>query len=65
MDKDNRKDRQGRYRITQPRFIVDTMLGEVARWLRILGYDTLYSKTYTDRQIVNIAEKTGRIILTR
>ncbi|MEB3760534.1 MAG: Mut7-C RNAse domain-containing protein [Desulfurococcales archaeon] len=65
MDKENIKDRQSRYRATQPRFIVDTMLGEVARWLRILGYDTLYSKTFSDRQIVSIAEKTGRIILTR
>ena len=47
------------------RFILDTMLGELARWLRILGYDTLYSRVYSDKQIINIAEKTGRIIVTR
>jgi len=46
-------------------FIADTMLGEIARWLRILGYDVLYSKNYSDRQIIQIAEKTGRTILTR
>jgi len=49
----------------EPSFIADTMLGEVARWLRILGYDVLYSKNYSDSQIIRIAEKTGRIILTR
>ncbi len=47
------------------RFIADAMMGEVARWLRILGYDTLYNRNYTDYQILRIAEKTGRIIITR
>ncbi len=47
------------------RFILDTMLGELARWLRILGYDTLYSRVYSDKQILSIAERTSRIILTR
>ncbi len=47
------------------KFIADAMLGEVARWLRILGYDVLYSKNYTDHQILSVAGKTGRIILTR
>ena len=46
-------------------FILDTMLGELARWLRLLGYDTLYSRVYTDNQILSIAERTGRIIVTR
>ncbi len=47
------------------KFIADAMLGEVARWLRILGYDVLYSRSYTDYQILSIASKTGRTILTR
>jgi uncharacterized protein with PIN domain len=47
------------------RFIADTMLVEVARWLRILGYDTLYSRTYTDKQLLMTALRTGRILLTR
>jgi len=46
-------------------FVLDTMLGELARWLRLLGYDTLYSRVYTDTQILRIAEKTGRTIVTR
>jgi len=45
-------------------FIADAMMGEVARWLRILGYDTLYNKNYSDYQILRIASSTGRIILT-
>ncbi|MCE4625135.1 MAG: Mut7-C RNAse domain-containing protein [Desulfurococcales archaeon] len=49
----------------QKSFIVDTMLGDVAKWLRLLGYDTLYSRTYTDNQILEIARRTGRIIVTR
>ena len=49
----------------EKRFIADAMLGSLARWLRIMGYDVLYSRSYTDGQILSIAEKTGRIILTR
>lgn len=26
----------------EPRFTADTMLGRLAKWLRVLGYDTLY-----------------------
>lgn len=41
------------------------MLGDIARWLRLLGYDTLYSKDYNDWEILKIAEKEGRTIITR
>ncbi len=47
------------------KFIVDTMLGDVARWLRMLGYDTLYSSKLSDPQILEIAAKEERIIITR
>ncbi len=47
------------------RFIVDRMHGDLARWLRILGYDTLYSPSFTDYKIFQIARSTGRIIVTR
>ncbi len=49
----------------EQRFVADTMLGEVARWLRIMGYDVLYSRNYTDKQLLGIASKTGRVLLTR
>ncbi len=47
------------------RFICDSMLGDVARWLRLLGYDTLYSRNYEDWEILRIAQKDSRVILTR
>ncbi|QIW23065.1 hypothetical protein EWF20_02085 [Sulfolobus sp. S-194] len=47
------------------KFIVDAMLGKLARWLRILGYDTLYSNNYEDWKILKIAEETQRVIITR
>lgn len=47
------------------RFVVDTMLGDVARWLRVLGYDTLYSRNYEDWKLLYLAENEGRILITR
>ncbi len=47
------------------KFAVDTMLGSVARWLRILGYDTLYSNDVSDDELLKKASVEGRIIVTR
>ncbi|MEM0000231.1 MAG: Mut7-C RNAse domain-containing protein [Desulfurococcaceae archaeon] len=49
----------------EPRFIVDNMLGTVARWLRILGYDTVYDKKAEDWQVLRRAELEKRVIVTR
>ncbi len=49
----------------EPRFIVDTMLGNVARWLRMLGYDTLYYRRIDDWKILYIASRDDRVIVTR
>ena len=49
----------------KPKFIVDTMLGDVARWLRIMGYDTRYSRGYSDRELLSEAILTGRVLVTR
>lgn len=48
-----------------PRFIADAMLGHIARWLRLLGYDTLYYKLISDRKLLKIAKEEDRILLTR
>ena len=40
------------------------MLGRLARWLRLYGYDTVYG-IKDDNRIIEIAEKEERIILTR
>jgi uncharacterized protein with PIN domain len=50
---------------SEPKFIVDNMLGTVARWLRILGYDTVYDRKAEDWMILRRAELEGRIIITR
>ncbi len=47
------------------KFVADGMLGRLARWLRLLGYDTKYSNSMKDRQLLAIAKKEGRILLTR
>jgi uncharacterized protein with PIN domain len=47
------------------KFIVDRMHGDLARWLRILGYDTLYSPNLSDYRIIQIARRSRRIIITR
>ena len=47
------------------KFIVDSMLGRLAKWLRIVGYDTVYLKEISDRELVNRALKENRFILTR
>ena len=48
-----------------PRFIADHMLGSLARWLRIMGYDTVYDKSLDDPGIANLARAESRFILTR
>ena len=45
-----------------PSFIVDGMLGDVARWLRIMGYDTLFIGDADDEEILR--NSANRILLT-
>ncbi len=50
---------------TKLKFIVDNNAGKLVTWLRMLGYDTLFFTGADDRQMVSIALKEGRIILTQ
>ena len=49
----------------EPRFIADAMLGRLARWLRILGFDCAYESEIGDEDLVRRAAEEERIILTR
>ncbi len=48
-----------------PLFIADAMLGSLSKWLRILGFDTLYFKKIDDNELIKIAKQEQRILLTR
>ena len=48
-----------------PRFVVDSMLGRLARWIRILGFDTWYFREIDDRELLELHAETGRVLLTR
>lgn len=41
------------------------MLGTLAKWLRLLGYDTLYPGPLDDRDLAAKAYDDGRVLLTR
>jgi len=49
----------------KPTFVVDDMVGKLAKWLRILGYDTLYFKKIENKRLIDIALRQERILLTR
>ena len=46
-------------------FFADAMLGKLARWLRMLGYDTAYERTIDDADIVKRVMQEDRWLLTR
>jgi uncharacterized protein with PIN domain len=48
-----------------PRFICDFMLGRLAKWLRLLGFDTSYYRNTNGKTIIHHSRNEGRTILTR
>jgi len=51
--------------LREPRFVVDVNLGKLARWLRLLGFDTLYRNDFADPEVVRLGVDECRIVLTR
>lgn len=47
------------------RFVADAHLGALARLLRMAGFDTLYRNDYADREVVALAVRDGRAVLSR
>lgn len=52
--------------LRRTRFVLDTHLGKLARYLRLLGFDTLYDNAWHDAELAGIAAAGDkRILLTR
>lgn len=47
------------------KFIVDSMFGKLAKWLRILGYDTVYFRGIDPADLIRMSNEEDRIIITR
>lgn len=50
---------------TRPAFLADAMLLGLARWLRVLGFDTSAHPDRDDPELVTLADREGRCLLTR
>jgi uncharacterized protein with PIN domain len=51
--------------INETRFIVDHNVGKLTKWLRMMGYDSLFFNGSDDSHMVAQALAEGRVILTR
>jgi uncharacterized protein with PIN domain len=49
----------------QVKILCDHMLGSLAKWLRLLGYDTVYPGPLEDRAMAARSYDEGRVLLTR
>lgn len=51
--------------LREPRFVLDTHLGKLASYLRMLGFDTIYQNINSDETLADISANERRILLTR
>lgn len=49
----------------RPKFFVDAMLGNIARKLRLFGYDSRYDPGISDGELIRIARDEARTVVTR
>ncbi len=47
------------------KFVADCMLGKLAKWLKILGFDTAYFSKIEDDDLLVFAQNESRVLLTR
>ena len=47
------------------KFVVDCMLGKLAKWLKILGFDATYLNRVEDRELLLLARREKRVLLTK
>jgi uncharacterized protein with PIN domain len=48
-----------------PRFVADSMVGRLAKWLRAFGFDVVYHPFADDREVLAWARERAAILLTR
>ncbi len=48
-----------------PRFVADSMLGRLAKWLRAFGFDVFYDSALDDHAVIAEARRRAAIALTR
>jgi tRNA1Val (adenine37-N6)-methyltransferase len=48
-----------------PRFLCDVMVGRLARYLRLVGFDADYSNKAEDEWLFAKAQRSGRVLITR
>jgi hypothetical protein len=48
-----------------PPLFVDAMLGRLAKWLRLAGYDAVYWRDGSDEALIAAARAADRLIITR
>ena len=51
--------------LTELRFVLDVHLGQLANYLRMLGFDSLYRNNFDDAELAAISHAQQRILLTR
>ena len=51
--------------LRSPAFVLDSNLGRLARYLRLLGFDCLYQNDFNDETVAMIADQEQRTVLTR
>ncbi len=53
------------HNVDAPRLLIDAMLGKLARWLRLMGFDAAYLPDVDDIVLVRHARAEGRLVITR
>ena len=51
--------------LRNPRFVVDANLGQLARYLRLVGFDAIYRNNFTDTEVAQLSSQERRMVLTR
>ena len=51
--------------LREVRFVLDTHLGRLARYLRMLGFDALYENDFQDEELASLSSMERRILLTK